>query len=181
MDYHIYEADGRNELDEKIKKEHPGCFVQMDATRAYKNYGSPTISTKSFDNFIREYTANFLKAPGTLACITLRKAVKNTRMNPYSIKNNVAEGRRRFEKAYIVWDENHNAVARIKGTKANALDIVRGLYTSGKLTKNVKVEVIHEVAKSPDGDDYGKYVFEAEYTPTLGTCTGEYIVFGNFE
>lgn len=145
-----------------------------DATVAYKNFLKDNVPT---DATLKEFMLAYLQkktksAPGLGCYITIESASKNTKTRCYKImpvKNE--KGTRRYQSTFIVLDKDKKDLGQIVGTMAKAKEYVKELYRNG-LTEKVTVKKIKTIK---DGEEV---VFTAEYSPSVNTKEGKYLVFG---
>ena len=145
-----------------------------DATVAYKNFLKDNVPTEAT---LKEFMLNYLQkkyksAPGLGCYITIESASKNTKTRCYKInpvKNE--KGTRRYQSTFIVLNEDKKDLGQIIGTMAKAKEYVKDLYRNG-LTEKVTIKKIKTIK---DGEEV---VFTAEYSPSVNTKEGKYMVFG---
>lgn len=159
-----------------------------NATQAWKKAGSP-IDKKKLTQFLTEYAAK-QKLLG--AYIVVDPSANDTRERPYTIINEVTDGKRKFKRFYAVYeaelkvststttDENgeekksYNAKVVNTGVvcgkadkKDEAFAIMRDLIKTTK--KNYVVKIQEEVVEGKEFAGYGVY------TPAKSAKSGKFI------
>lgn len=163
-----------------------------NATQKWKKEGSP-MNTKDLNKFITDYmTTN--KAVG--AYIVVDGSAKDTRIRPYSVINEVTEGKRKSKRVYqikeasfktktseVVDAEGNTVTVKSVDPKSVVLGVVVGregkkseaLATAKKLTTLNKraygIEIVEEIV---EGQKYAAFV---EYTPSESAKLGKFIFF----
>jgi hypothetical protein len=145
-----------------------GITVVQDATKNWKKAGSP-ILTKD----LNIYAADFLEEKGMFdfkgagIIITVTSGVEDTRKNPFKINSVRRKGRCKLKRVIEIRTQKDN---QLLGTASN---------------KTEAIELSKELIKKCQENIYGKTVyyssdidFEMEYTPSVRTQLGQYIVFG---
>jgi hypothetical protein len=152
---------------------------QKDATTAFKNWKNKKggiISERDIKEFMLDYlNRNTKNCPGACCLITLEAAVKDTRERPYKQVNVKSEGRRKYKKFFNILDEATNELILRVGpdkTKAEAANVVKDLYKTGDLKKDVTLSLSHEVVEGTS------VVMKFKYTPSKNSKPGRYVFFG---
>ena len=148
--------------------------VIRDATQAWIKAGKP-ITEKPLKEFCAEYLAKFTKyAQGVGCSITVEAGSADTRERPYTVKDVKNEkGKRKFKKAFQLIDKETGEILGTSfGTKKDAQDLGKELYTKKGFKGNITCKIVHEVVE-------GEVVaFEIDYTPSKSAKVGTYICFG---
>lgn len=171
-----------------------GLDVELDrlknATQAWKKAGSP-IESKKLNSFMADYIKRN-KVVG--AYLVVEPASDDTRLRPYSVINEVTQGKRKATRAYqvkeaelqvkytTVTDEEGNttqvptvkvlAVGAVEGSapkKDAAFKIMKELIEQNK--KNYTVEIVNEIT---EGQKYAGYGL---YAPSKSAKLGKFVFF----
>lgn len=151
--------------------------IMGDATAAYKNWKKKQtngVTDTDKKQFYLDYLAAKSKnVPGVGFAITVEAAVKDTRMNPYTVldyKN--TDGTRKYVKTYQLLDKDTNQILlETQGTKAKAKELGKELVRNGfkgTIVGNCTKTIVNGTAKA----------FEIKYTPSKDSQVGTYLVFG---
>ena len=172
----------------------------VNATSKWKNAGSP-LNTKDLNNFMTSYLKG-TKAMG--GYIVVDAAVDDTRQRPYSVINEVTDGKRKTKTFYqikeaefttkykkenkVVLDEEGNEVTKeveipvVKLTavgaivdKADKKDAANRLMKE-LITENKRQYVIEIAKEVVEGKKYASY---GDYTPSSAAKQGKFIFFIN--
>lgn len=148
--------------------------VIRDATQAWNKAGKP-ITNKALQEFCAEYLAKHTKFAQGIGCsITVEAGSADTRERPYTVKDVKNEkGKRKFKKAFQLIDKATGEILGTSfGTKKEAQDLAKSLYTEQGYKGNAMCKIVHEVVE-------GEVIaFEIEYTPSKSAKIGNYVCFG---
>lgn len=147
--------------------------VKFDATQAWKNAGSPTGA--ELEEFAKTHLNNKIKGvSGVDFSITVEAGVADTRERPYSVTKNIVEGISKWYSSYEGFVGGDDT--GIGGTK---VFIARSKDEAEKLAKEYTTQNKVTVKVLRSKEVVGNAVaLVSEYTPSLGTKLGTYIVFG---
>lgn len=148
-----------------------------DATQAYKNWVQKQTHTIT-EPMLKEFYIEQLKKKtklieGVGLAICIETPIKNTRERPYKIENVKNEkGKRKYKSVYQIKNKEGVIVGETSETQAKAKEITRELYT----TQNIREDLICTYSKQIiEGEPVA---FIAHYTPSKGTKSGRWILFG---
>lgn len=173
-----------------------GLDVELEmlknATQAWKKAGSP-MSTKVLNQFMADYVKRN-KVVG--AYLVVEPASDDTRLRPYTVINEVTEGKRKAKTTYQIKEADlkvkhekfvdENGEEAVKTTvsvlsagavearadkKDSALKTMKELITANK--KNYVIEIVKEIT---EGQKYAGY---GVYTPSNSAKQGKFIFFVN--
>lgn len=160
-------------LDEaKEKAAEMGMTVIRNVTQSWKNAQSP-ISDKDFKLFAVDQLAdkNLTNAEGVGLIVCMMPGSKDTRQRPFKFINNVTEGKKQVERVFEVRRKDNNELIATANLKADAEEAAKNAMPTVKA--DMYCEIVYRVKE-------GKALaFELEYTPSINTTLGTYIVFGN--
>lgn len=151
-----------------------------DATQAYKNWEEKQVNGVSDADkvqFMLDYLARKSKnVAGVGFSITLLPAIADTRERPYTFIDKKNEnGARKYKTTYQLIDKDSNAIiAETNETKARAKELGKKLY----MDKGYKGHLICKYTKQVVKDGGEPIAFEMEYTPSINSQMGKYLVFG---
>lgn len=154
--------------------ENNGIQVIKDATQAWKNAGKP-VTDKELRKFCAEYLQENTKFASGIGCsITVESGVADSRERPYKVNDIKNEqGKRKFKKAIQgINPATGEVLFTVTGTKNEAKEAAKELYTKHGYTGNVYAQYIHIVESGEVG------AFEVEYAPSKSAKQGTYLVFG---
>jgi hypothetical protein len=166
--------------------------ILRDATQSWKNEGKPML--KSLDEFIARYLNKHTKGAAGVGCIiVLDSGVADSREKPFKVnditnevitgkalrinketgdKEEVDTTKRKFTTTYVIVDNETNEILhKSRETKAEAKKALADIYASG-YKGNVTCYYTKEVTEGEPR------AFTAEYTPSISTKLGSYLVFG---
>lgn len=166
--------------------------ILRDATQSWKNEGKPML--KSLDEFIARYLKKHTKEAAGVGCIiVLDSGVADSREKPFKVndvtnevitgkalrlnketgeKEEVDTTKRKFTTTYVIVDDETNEILhKSRETKAEAKKALTDIYASG-YKGNVTCYYTKEVTEGEPR------AFTAEYTPSVSTKLGSYLVFG---
>jgi hypothetical protein len=166
--------------------------ILRDATQSWKNEGKPMLG--SLNEFIAKYLKKHTKEAAGVGCIiVLDPGTADSREKPYKINdvtNEVITGKvnrvnketgdveevdttkRKFTTTYTVVDnETHEILDKSRETKAEAKKRLAEIYAKG-YKGNVTCYYTKEVTEGEPR------AFTADYTPSVSTKLGSYLVFG---
>lgn len=153
--------------------------IMSDATQAYKLWLAKQTGVIT-DALVKEFCVEQLQkktkmTPGVGLAITLESAVADTRERPYKfddVKNE--KGKRKYKTTYQIKTMDGKILANCEETKAKAKEIVRSLYTD--INNPLREDVICTYSKQVvEGEPVA---FTAKYTPSKGSKSGRWLVFG---
>lgn len=153
-------------------------FIQGDATQAFKKWKASMtegITEKDIKDFCINYLAKKSKnAPGVGFAVTIESAVANTRERPYRVENVKNEGgKRKYKTIYQLIDKKSNTViAETEGTKADAKELARSLYTENGFAGDLICKYTKQVINGEP------IAFTVKYVPSKNAKVGNYMVFG---
>lgn len=178
--------------------------TQRNATAAYRNFVKKvgTVTAADMKQFMLDFIKDKKMAPGQMAYIVLKNAVKDTRKRPYTKESIVHKGAKKYGKAFQVIDEatgnilfttkvseapmkdkegnvltdkeGNPRMKVVSATKAEAEKYAASLYTreDSPVVSNL---LIKQIKVNLSGDDI---VTKFKYTPSKHTDDGKYICFG---
>jgi hypothetical protein len=170
-----------------------------NCTQAWTKAGSPVPGTKDFSIFAAEQLAEKTKnTPGLGLYVVLSPPVKDTRIRPYKIYNNIVESTREWTFNYMIVEANISMETFPEIDTTDDGDIIKTYYEEpdiveyGKIIKFVdnKAEALSEIKRltAKNHKDYAIMAVKVPdivpiagysiYTPSAGTCVGKYIAFG---
>lgn len=156
-------------LDEaKTKAVEQGLTVVKDVTRRYTNAGSP----EDVESFAKEQfeTDEMTNTTGTAYIVTKVKGSADTKERPYTFNDVKIEGQSTKKRVF----EIRTVSGKLVDTGLTKGDAARKAKAAMKEVKeNMYCEVVYRV------DDAHAKVFTLDYTPSVKTQVGKYIVFGN--
>lgn len=156
-------------LDEaKTKAVEQGLTVVKDVTRRYTNAGSP----EDVESFAKEQFKKdkMTDTTGTAYIITKVKGSADTKERPYTFNDIKTEGQSTKRRVF----EIRTASGKLVDTGLTKGDAARKAKAAMKEVKeNMYCEVVYRV------DDAHAKVFTLDYSPSVKTQVGKYIVFGN--
>jgi hypothetical protein len=166
--------------------------ILKDATQAWKNAGKPVLT--GLNEFMAEYLKKQTKtAPGIGCILVLDSGTADSREKPFKVndvtnevitgkalrlnketgeKEEVDTTKRKFTTTYVIVDDETNAILhKSRETKAEAKKALADIYASG-YKGNITCYYTKEVTEGEPR------AFTAEYTPSVSTKLGAYLVFG---
>lgn len=156
----------------KAKAAELGLTVVRNVTQSWKNAGSP-ITDKSFKEFAVDSLAknHLANAEGVGLLVIVANGSADTRERPYKFTNNVVEGKKAIERVYEIRRKDTGAVVGTAAMKADAEKKAKALMADVKA--DLECVIVYHVTEGKD------LAFTLEYTPSISTKEGTYIVFGN--
>ena len=145
-----------------------GITVVQDATKSWKKAGAPVLTKE-----LSIYAADFLEEKGMFdfkdagIIITVSPGIEDTRKYPFKIQNFRRKGRCKLNRVIEIRTQKDNTLIGTALNKSEALELAKQL--TKKYQENVYGKTVY-VASDID--------FEIEYTPSIRTQLGQYIVFG---
>lgn len=156
-------------LDEaKTKAVEQGLTVVKDVTRRYTNAGSP----EDIESFAKEQFEKdkMTDTTGTAYIVTKVKGSADTKERPYTFNDVKTEGQSTKRRVF----EIRTASGKLVDTGLTKGEAARKAKAAMKEVKeNMYCEVVYRV------DDAHAKVFTLNYSPSVKTQVGKYIVFGN--
>lgn len=144
--------------------------VKYDATAAWKKEGSP-IMGKALREFAAKYIDKKLRGVAGVGCIiTVEPGKADSRERPYTLTNIPTEGARKYKTFYNILEKETGAFAGRAEQKSKAMDLAKKLTTDNK--KSYVGKLVKEVIEGQED------AFICDYTPSISTKQGTYIVFG---
>lgn len=156
----------------KEKAVEMGITVVRNVTQSWKNADSP-VTDKDFKIFAVDMLekTHLASAEGVGLIVCMFPGSADTRQRPYKFKNVVTDGKRKVERVYEVRRKDNNELIATANNKADAETAAKEAMTSVKT--DMYCEIVYRVKE-------GKALaFEVDYTPSVSTTLGTYIVFGN--
>ena len=156
-------------LDEaKTKAVEQGLTVVKDVTRRYTNAGSP----EDVESFAKEQFEKdkMTDTTGTAYIVTKVKGSADTKERPYTFNDVKTEGQSTKKRVF----EIRTVSGKLVNTGLTKGDAARKAKAAMKEVKeNMYCEVVYRV------DAAHAKVFTLDYSPSVKTQVGKYIVFGN--
>jgi hypothetical protein len=156
----------------KEKAKEMGIAVVANVTPSYIKRGKP--SGDNFTVFATEMMEkrNLTDIRGAGLIVSVKNGSADTRLHPYTFKNNVINGTRKFQRVNEIRLKSTDQLVGEASKKDDAIKLAKQLmnqYKEDMICKIVyrTIDVAEEVA------------FELDYTPSKDTTEGTYIVFGN--
>lgn len=144
-----------------------GVTVVYDATKSWRKAGSPILTKE-----LNIYAADILEKKGMFdfkdagIIIAVSSGVEDTRKNPFKIDSSRRKGRCKLSRNIEIRTQKDDKLLGTAGTKTKAIALAK------------------ELIKKCQEDIYGKTVyysndidFKMEYSPSVRTQLGQYIVF----
>lgn len=149
-----------------------GITVVRNVTQSWKNVNSP-ISDKDFKLFavdmMEKNRLSSVEGVGLIICVI--PGSKDTRERPYKFINNVTEGPKQIERVFEIRRKDNDTLIATAKKKADAEDIAKAAMNTVKT--DLYCEIVYRVKENK------ALAFELEYTPSINSNLGTYIVFGN--
>lgn len=163
-------------LDEaKQKAAEMGLTVVNNVTPSWKKADCPAFGTNPFKVFMvdalekRRLTAT----TGVGLIVAIENGSADTRQRPWTFNNNVKEGSRATKRYFEVRTKDGNLVGSyekkgdaVRAAKAAMVDVKQDMYC----------DIVYRVV-DPDM----AVAFTLDYTPSVKSKMGKYVVFGNVE
>lgn len=163
-------------LDEaKQKAAEMGLTIVNNVTPSWKKADCPTFGTNPFKVFMvdalekRRLTAT----TGVGLIVAIENGSADTRQRPWTFNNNVKEGSRATKRYFEVRTKDGNLVGSyekkgdaVRAAKAAMVDVKQDMYC----------DIVYRVV-DPDM----AVAFTLDYTPSVKSKMGKYVVFGNVE
>lgn len=156
----------------KEKAVEMGLTVVRNVTQSWKNAKSP-IADKDFKIFAVDMLEKnrLSEAEGIGMIVCMIPGSQDTRQRPYTVVNNVVEGKKQVSRVFEVRRKDTNELVATASTKADAEEAAKKAMVSVKT--DLYCEIVYRVEE-------GKALaFEVKYTPSVNAVLGTYIVFGN--
>ena len=149
--------------------------LKKEVTKTVENWKAenPNATQKEERDFLVDLLEKTTKLEeGAGLYITKTLAVANKKSRSYAFEKIAGKGARKYKSAYqIIGDTTKTVYAEVTGSKADAMNKARELYSDG-LTEDVSCNLIKVVVEGEPT------AFKAKYSPTKGTQEGVYYVFG---
>ena len=167
-----FEINAYSAEEAKTKAQELGLTVVRNVTMSWKNAGSP-VTDKSFKEFAVDALAkNHLNnAEGVGLMVIVSAGSADTRERPYKFTNNVVEGKKNVKRVYEVRRKDDGSVVATADTKSQAEKAAKALMTDVKT--DLECVIVYHVLEGKE------LAFTCEYTPSVSTKLGTYVVFGN--
>ena len=156
----------------KEKAVEMGMTVVRNVTQSWKNAKSP-IADKDFKIFavdvLEKNHLTDIEGVGLVVCMI--PGSKDTRQRPYTVKNNVTEGKKQIERVFEVRRKDTDELIATTGKKADAEKLAK--EAMARVKTDLYCEIVYRVK------DGKALAFEVDYVPSVNATLGTYIVFGN--
>lgn len=146
-----------------------GITVVKNVTASFKK----SDENVDFNDFATEVLKkNKLDTTTGVGCIVvIEPGSADTRERPYTLVNNVTEGSLIKKRIFEIRKKSDDSLVATAETKGDAI------RTAKKHMKEVREDLICKQVYRVQGDK--EVAFSLNYTPSVNTKTGTYIVFGN--
>lgn len=159
---------------EELLAEKMSIDVDVNATQAWKNAGSPVQNTPEFKEFVSNYFETKIKKAGRGFVIIYEPGSADTRTRPYTVDDVVNEkGKRKFKMTYVLVDKATGQILlKNQESKAAAKEAAKELFKSGKFKGKASCYYSKEVVEGEP------LAFEIAYEPSKNARKGVYLFFG---
>lgn len=163
-------AHSLNEAKEKAAE--MGITVVKDVTKSWKSANSPT-NDSDFKVFAVDSMEknNLAKATGVGCIVTITPGTKDTKKRPYVFVNNVVDGTRNLQRVIEIRLKETDELVGEASKKDDAARLAKELMK--KYHQDMIATIVYRVTEGKD------VAFELNYSPSIDTKEGKYIVFGN--
>ena len=148
--------------------------VFANATIAWNKAGKPRPGTPEYKVFCSEFLTKKTKNKAGLAgVIVMESGSADTRQRPYSFENVVNKEKRKYQTFLtVIDDETGKVLVETNGTKTDAKEAVRDLYSKDGYRGNATCFYNKKVVKGT------KEAFTVKYQPSKSAKEGVFMFFG---
>lgn len=164
-------------LDEaKEKAANMGLTIVRNVTPSWKKANCPVFGTNSFKSFIVDTldAKKLTNATGVGLIVAVENGTADTRQRPWTLTNNIVEGRRTSKKYFEVRVQGTDELIGRFEKKGDAMRAAKTAMAEYKRT--LYCDIVYRIVEPEMAT-----AFTLEYTPSTNTKEGTYIIFGNVE
>ena len=168
-----YEINAYSLDEAKQKAAEMGLTIVKNVTPSWKNANCPKFGTNDFKVFMADALEKkrLTAATGVGLIVATENGSADTRQRPWTFNNNIKEGSRATKRYFEVRTKDGNLVGSYekkgdaaRAAKAAMVDVKQDMYC----------DIVYRVV-DPDM----AVAFTLDYTPSIKSKMGTYVVFGN--